>query len=192
MEIQKFRRASRAKFTKRKTVYKGSIFTIQQAKAIYPSGTVKVFEYCLRGPGVGVLAFDHKNRLLLTREFREKQQKTVWLIPAGRADHERSVRHAANRELREEAGYRANKLKLFMENDPLHFHEHNGYIYLAWDLVRDPLPKDEGEEITVIPTPLSKAYKMALSGEIGTDFISLAIIRLYQKAKKVGLKKLLK
>jgi len=193
MKIKKFRHGKgvgRAKMGKQKTVFKGKIFTVKQAKAFYPSGTVKTFEFFYRNPGVAVFAFDDKGRLMLTREFREKQQKFYWLVPAGRSEKGEMPQKAAQREMREEIGYRAKKMKLFMKNDVMHFDSSRGYLFVASGLVYDPLPKDEGEEIKAVPTPLSKAYKMALDGKIGTDLMSLGIIRLYYKVQKYGLKKI--
>lgn len=182
-------KSNRAQITKPKTVFKGIFHTIKQAKAIYPSGTIKTFEYHHGPTAVAVLAFDRNYRLLLTQEYREAAGRTEWRLPAGRVDKGDSFKVAAQKELRQETGFRAKRLGLFkksMSGGSLRL------AYIAFGLSQDPLPKDEGEEIKIIPTSLKKAYLMALNGTIKNDFIALSIIQLYHQAKKVGLKKFLR
>jgi|GEM_PF-2057190 len=53
----------RVKVGKYKTVFKGAIFKIKQAKAIFPSGKIKIFEQASRLPTVTVLAIDAKRNI---------------------------------------------------------------------------------------------------------------------------------
>ena len=175
----------RAVVGKPRIAYRGNIFTILKARAVYPSGTVKVFEFCRRSPSAAVLAFDRHGCLLLTREFRETVGVHQWRIPGGHAEG-RSPRAAAQRELREETGYRAKTLKLFMQSSSGHSYDPNTYLFVAADLVHDPLPMDEGEEIRVVPTALARAEHMALTGIIINEFISLGIIRLTHAVRQAG------
>lgn len=168
-----------------RVAYRGQIFSILEARAVYPSGTVKTFEYCRHSPTAAVLAFNHLGWLLLTREFRENIGARQWRIPGGHVDG-RTPRAAAQRELREETGFRAKILTLFMRSSGGHSYTSNAYLFVAAQLMRDPLPMDEGEEIRVMPTPIVRAYRMALDGTIVNEFISLGIIRLAHVIRQAG------
>ncbi len=171
----------RSKVGEYKTVFKGVDFTVMQAEAIMPSGAVKVFERASRANTVGVLAFDEKGRLLLTREYREHKKRYEWRIPCGVMEEGETPKQAAQRELREEAGYRAKKLTLFHASDSGQRLDWKFYTYLADDITKDALPGDEDEDITVIPTPLKKAVALVRAGEIETDRIAYLILKLAMK-----------
>lgn len=104
--------------------------------------------------------------------------------PWGRVEDGQSPREAVQRELREETGYRARTLRVFMRGAATATLAVERYLFLAKDLVHDPLPQDEGEEIKVVPVPLEKAYRMCLDGTIGLEFVALGIIRLYHEVSQ--------
>jgi len=161
-----------------KTVYKGKIFTIKQRKVVYPDGTKDHFEYCQRPDSVNILAFNDKQELLLIKEYRPGPKKIVWFVPAGRIDQKGDTpKKAAQRELREEAGYRAKKMKLLRKRFLSNTSILDIYVFVAKDLVKDPLPDDKGEEIAEVKfVPLKKAVKMAVAGEIANEFIAYNIL----------------
>lgn len=176
--------ANAPRFSKPRVVFRGRFCVIEHRTVTYPSGTKKIFEHIRRIPSVSVLPIDRRGRLLLIREYREALRRWILTVPSGRVDKEQSPRAAAQRELREETGLRARRLRLVMKSSPKGFLHWPWYVYLAEDLVSDPLPQDEGEDITVVPTSLKKAYAMALDGTITYEFIALAIIRLYHQRKQ--------
>lgn len=162
-----------------KIVYTGNIFTIKQREVTFDSGQKQIYEYCERPPSVSVLAFNKQGKLLMIKEKRRGYKKNVWFLPGGRADKkEETTRKAAQRELREETGYRAKKMKLLHKKTPSNTLLWDIYIYVAKDLVLDPLPQDLGEEIEPIFVSFKKAVQMAKDGTIDNEFISYNIIRL--------------
>ncbi|KKW15607.1 MAG: NTP pyrophosphohydrolases including oxidative damage repair enzyme [Parcubacteria group bacterium GW2011_GWA2_50_10b] len=175
---------NRVKVGNYKTVFKGTIYEIKQAKAVFPSGKIKTFEIASRPPSVSILAFDHKRRLLLTREYRVKYKKYLWRIPAGRVDKGEQPIKAAQRELQEETGYKARNLKLFHFTDMGQSLDWKRYTYLATGLAKSPLNGDEDEDITVVPTTLPKAYKMVKQGKIKNEGMAYLIFKLYHQKIK--------
>lgn len=184
----------RARFSKSRVVFRGLFCTVEHRRARYPDGATKVFERIRRIPSVSVIPIDARGRVLLIREFREASGHWRLTVPGGRVDRERSPKHAAQRELREEAGVRARSLRLLTKSNPRGYLSWPWYVYVARDLVRDPLPQDQGEEITLVPLSLARAYRLALNGDIELTNVALAIIRLWhgkntkRKKKKVSSK----
>ncbi len=166
--------------------YKGRIFAVKERNVTLPDGKKTVFEYCERPPSVSTLAFNKKNELLMIREFRYGSGKNVWFLPGGRMDkYGDTPRKAAQRELREETGFRAKRIKLLHKKSPSNTLLWDIYIYVAKELVHDPLPQELGEFTKPQFVPLKRAVKMALSGEIENEFISYNIIRFdYMKRNK--------
>ncbi len=159
-------------------MYKGHIFTIKQQDVVLPNGAKALFEYCERPSSVSVLAFNNKKELLMIKEWRLGYDKNVWFLPGGRIDHKNDTpKKAAQRELREETGYRANTMKLVHKKSPASTLHWDIYVYAAKDLEIDPLPLDTGEIIIPQFVSLKKAVQMALDGTIENEFISYNIIR---------------
>lgn len=166
------------KLGKIRTQYKGKIFSIKERDVSLPDGKKTIFEYCERPPSVSTLALNKKGELLMVREYRYGSKKNMWFLPGGRMDKKGDTpRSAAQRELREETGYRARRLKLLHKKSPSNTLFWDIYIYAAKDLVHDPLPQEIGEFTEPHFVPLKKAVNMALSGEIENEFISYNIIR---------------
>ncbi|MGB0388782.1 MAG: NUDIX hydrolase [Ardenticatenaceae bacterium] len=59
--------------------------------------------------GVAVFLFDEEGRLLLEREYRHPVAQVVWQVPGGLIDESEMPLVSAQRELREETGYEAQK-----------------------------------------------------------------------------------
>lgn len=173
------------RYGKDSIVYKGLIFNIHQREVILPNGTKKTFEYCERPTSVTVLAFNDKNELLMIRERRPGYKHNVWFLPAGMVDSkDEPPKKAALRELREETGFAAKKMKLIYKKSPSSKLIWDIYLYAAKDLHWKPLPRDPGEEISVHFVPFKKAVTMALDGTIENEFIAFHIIRYNEMLKR--------
>lgn len=159
-------------------VFSGKIFKIIHKEVTFPNGEKDVFEYCERPPSVSVLALNEKNELLMIKEYRHGYKKDIWFLPGGRADQPKDTPiKAAQRELREETGYRAKILQLLWKKQPSNTLIWDIYVFFGKNLIPDPLPKDKGEKIEVKFVPLKKAAQMAIDGTIENEFISYNILR---------------
>lgn len=96
--------------------------------------------------GVGIIALDAENRLLMTREYRPQLDKFMWRIPAGKAEENETFEETAHRELREESGFDARNMILFTSYAvDLAFVDRRLAIFEASDLFESPL--DTGDEL---------------------------------------------
>ncbi len=175
---------------KKTTTYKGKLFTVTKETFLNPHKVPVTYERVYRVPSVYVLPLLTPNKIILIKEWRISRAEYVWRIPAGRVDKEKitnknfdsaTLKIAAQRELQEESGYRAKSLKQIYKRFVGESIQAPAYVYLAKDLIYDPLPQDSDEKITTKTVSLKKAYEMSLSGEIGEELMALTIIRLYKK-----------
>jgi len=112
---------------------------------------------------VVIVALHNDTHVVLTREYACGLHAYTLGLPRGRIDEGESVLEAANRELREEAGFAARELtwlrKLSLAPN---YMAHEIDVVLARDLYYAPLEGDEPEPIETILWPLSDIESLAL------------------------------
>ncbi len=168
-----------------RTTYTGKIFSIFHRAVTLPDGTKTVYEYCKRPASVSVLAFNEKGELLMIKENRVGYKHDTWFLPGGRMDHRGdTAKKAAIREMREESGYRPKQIRQLFKKSPASTLIWDIYLFVARDLVYDPLPKDPGEITSTHFVPLKDAVEMALDGTIENEFIAYDIIRFSEMLKR--------
>ena len=143
-----------------------------------PDSTERVYPVLVVGVGVAVLPFVEPDRVLLVRQYRHLQRGLSWELPGGGALPGETPEAAAQRELREEGGYRAARITFLTRFHPSNAYlDETAYCYVATGLTPDPLPADDDEffERTIIPW--RDALRMALDGEITESFSKMAILQ---------------
>ena len=119
---------------------------------------------------VVVLAVDDSGktpRVLLERQYRHAAGDYLWELPAGRIDPGEHALHAAQRELLEETGYRADHWRRI-----LHFYASPGFVaetmsvYLATGLCAGPAHPEEDEIIYKKFVSLPTVVQMVMRGTI--------------------------
>lgn len=162
-------------------VYTGRIVSLDLDTVEYPNGAVGELEM-LRHPGAAaVLPFldppaDPDPRVLLIRQFRHATGGDLWEIPAGRRDPGEEPEATAHRELREETGYRCQRM------EPLTaiwttpgFTDERIHLYLASELTPGATAHEHDEVIACHELRWSRVMAMVRTGEI-TDVKSLVAI----------------
>lgn len=105
--------------------------------------------------------------VLMISQYRRAIDEYLLELPAGTREWDEDWLACAQRELREETGYRADKIVLIGEFWPSPgLSSELMRLCLATGLHVDPLPGDVDEEIEVKPMPLDKLVDMAKNGEI--------------------------
>lgn len=173
-------RKRRAKVGTYKTVFRGKLYTIKQARVLPTSGKPLTYELAEHQASAYVIALDGRGRVLVNHEYRSRQRRFDWKLPGGRVERGESPRRAAQRELREETGYRAKHLKPFLtfggtRSQSLHWPT---YVFTATGLQHDPLKRDADEDIDTHWLPLRQAARMALTGAISGELAAGSVIRL--------------
>jgi ADP-ribose pyrophosphatase len=116
-------------------------------------------------PIVVVVPFLDDETILLIKQYRYVWGKWSWEVPAGHQDLNETKEQAAMRELEEETGYQAKDLTLKSSYFSSSVSNQPFYSFQAQSLTPTKQNLDEGEHITVHPTPIKKVKEMFVNGQ---------------------------
>ena len=143
-----------------------------------PDGREIVYPVLVVGVAVVVIPFVDDDHVLLVRQFRHLQRGLSWELPGGGALPGEDPAIAAQRELREEGGYRAERLTFLTRFYPSNAYlDEVGYCYAAHGLTPDPLPADDDEFLERTIVPLAQGIRMAVDGEITESCSKIALLQ---------------
>ena len=118
--------------------------------------------------------------VLVVREYACGVHRYELGLPKGRMDPGETPEQAANRELKEEAGFGARKLSVLrLLSLAPGYMEFVTHLVLAEDLYPERLPGDEPEEIDVVPWKLADLRGLMLRDDCseGRSLAALFIVR---------------
>ncbi len=157
-------------------------FRRQRLDLEFSNGERRIYERQLsRGHGaVVVVPMLDAETVLLVREYAAGLHRYELGLVKGRIDAGETPLQAADRELKEEAGYGARRLEVLraMTLAPTYM-SHQSWLVLARDLYPERLPGDEPEELEVIPWKLSRLHELMLREDFseGRSLAALFIAR---------------
>jgi len=138
-------------------------------------------------PGaVLVLGFLSSDKILLIRNRRYAVGQVLVELPAGTLEKDEDPMNCAGRELLEETGYLAGRIKplLTFYTSPGILGERM-YAFAAYDLQKKQLALEEGEDIEVLPTDWAQAIAMTGDGQI-QDGKTIATLLWYDRFRKTN------
>ncbi|HEY7365519.1 MAG TPA: NUDIX hydrolase [Methylomirabilota bacterium] len=158
--------------------YRRGRLTLREDGWRLPDGREVVYPVLAVGTTVGVLPFLDHHRVVLVRQYRHVLGEWSWELPGGGARTEETPLAAAQRELREEGGYRAEQFVLLTRFHPsIAYLDEVAYCYAAFGLVPDPLPADDDEFFERRIVPFTDALRMALDGEITESVSKITLLQ---------------
>ncbi len=138
-------------------------------------------------PGaVVILPVLSETTILLIRNRRYTVGETLIELPAGTLEKGESPMNCAGRELQEETGYLAGRMKPIGS-----FYASPGiltekmYLFAAYDLEKTRSALQEDEEIEVMPVEWERAMEMIQFGEI-KDSKTIATLLMYDRFLRTG------
>ncbi len=165
----------------------GSLVRLRRDMVRMPDGEV-VGRDILEHPGaVAVVALDADERVLLIRQYRHPVGRLLWEIPAGLRDVAGEPLHVtAQRELLEEAGYRAATWRVLTDSfSTPGISTERLRIFLARDLVEVPaaersyVPEHEEAYLRLAWLSLDEAVSRFLAGELHNGVTGIGILSAY-------------
>ena len=166
-----------------RVVYKNPWITVREDSVICPDGSEGIYGVVVPKIATGVVALTPQREVYLVGQFRYPLQTYSWEIIEGGADGDETPLAAAQRELAEEAGLRAERWEPIGSEIHLSncFTAERAFAFLAQELSATTATPDATEILTLKRIPLKDAMAMIERGEI-TD--ALTIIALLQVAKQ--------
>jgi len=168
--------------TEKQVVYDGTKLRLELHHLINPeSGRRHKREVVVHPGAVVILGLLDDEQVLLIRNRRYAVGQVLLELPAGTLEKKEDPMNCAGRELLEETGYLARRLKPIGSyfTSPGILSEKMDAV-AAYDLVKKESALEEGEEIEVEPTPLDDAMAMIGDGRI-QDAKTIATLLMYDR-----------
>lgn len=144
-------------------------FRIESLQLEFGSGQCRQYERLARSGSNGavlIVPMLDRETVLLVREYAAGLHRYELGLPKGKIDAGEDNLSAANRELKEEVGYGAKRLRhLHTVSMAPAYLEHTIDIILAEQLYPEKLVGDEPEELEVVPWSILEIDKLMRGGE---------------------------
>ncbi len=164
----------------RRTVYDNAWIVVHHDDVIRPDGSAGIYGVVsFRTRAVGVVALDGAGRVLLVGQWRYTLDRYSWEIPEGGVPLGSPLLEGAQRELREETGYRGGRwrelVRLATSNSVT---DEEGALFVAEDLVAGSPEPDATEDIATAWVDLGEAVAMIDRGEITDAMSQIGLLRV--------------
>jgi len=156
-----------AQILKSEVLYQGKVFRLQRDTVIEPGGVQADRDIIVHPGSVVVLPIFKDGRVLLIRQYRHSVGEFLWELVAGRKEQNETPAAGARRELIEETGYRAKRMRRLMRVVPTPgFVNEWMWIFAAEGLTEGVARPEEDEKITPRIFSLKEAEKMIERGTL--------------------------
>lgn len=158
-------------------VYRGRILRVREDTVRLPNGKTAEREVAEHPGGVGILALDGGD-VLLVRQYRYAFSRVLTEIPAGKREPGEEPFVTAQRELREEIGATAGKWTELgaLIASPGCYGEVL-YLYMAQELTFGDTHPDEDEFLDVVRMPFDRAVELCMTGELTDAKTVVAVLK---------------
>ena len=159
-------------------VYQNKLMRLREDIAETPTGQTTIYGVCEFGQCVGVLPFVDRDHVVMVRQYRyPAQENHRWEMPTGGIHAGETPEQAAQRELMEEAGYRAGEL-IWVSS----YHTsksvcvETAHLYIGRDLVAESALPDDTEFFEHAVLPFDEALRLVVDSEIRDSMTIIAVL----------------
>lgn len=160
-------------------LYKGAILNLRRDKVTVQNGE-SYREIIEHNGGAVLAAVTDEGKMVMVRQYRNPAKRVVFEVPAGKIDMGEGPEATAVRELKEETGYTAGKIRYLSCFYPtVGYSEEKLYIYLCTELEPGETAFDENECLDIEEWDIEELYQMILNGQIqdGKTIIAVFLVR---------------
>jgi ADP-ribose pyrophosphatase len=167
-----------------KTLYEGNVFSVRQDRLTEPGGVEVRRDIVVHQGSVVLLPIFPDGDILMVRQYRHAIGASIWELVAGRLVKGESRPAAARRELIEETGYSASRVRQILEIFPSPgFVSERMWIFAATGLRKGMAQMEEDERISAKKFSLAALENMIERGSLH-DGKSVAAILFYSRFLK--------
>ncbi|CBW75664.1 ADP-ribose pyrophosphatase (EC 3.6.1.13) [Mycetohabitans rhizoxinica HKI 454] len=149
------------------TLYDGHFLTLKRDTVRLPDGKTATREFVEHPGAVMVLPLLDDGRVLMERQYRYPVGRVMVEFPAGKLDPQEGALACAQRELREETGYRANEFVYLTRIHPVISYSTEFIdLYLARGLTEGERALDDGEFLETIVVEPAILHEWIRRGEV--------------------------
>ena len=159
-------------------VYTNPWISVREDQVLRPDGSPGLYGVVSMAPAVGVVALTDREEVVLVGQWRYALGEYSWELVEGGVDAGEDPLAAIQRELREEAGYRAGSWstlgpELTVSNSVTN---QRGRLFVARDLAPVPRAPDPTEELMVATVPVADALTLIDRGLINDSLTVLGLL----------------
>jgi ADP-ribose pyrophosphatase len=148
-------------------IYDGNIINLRLDEVDARKGGRRLFEVVEHRGGVVAIASPQPHTIVLVRQHRHAVGTDLWEVPAGVLEPGEDPAAAALRELREETGYRAGRVRyLWSAHSTPGFCTELLRFYVATELTPGESQPDDNEEFEVRTFAVAEAWQMVERDEL--------------------------
>lgn len=162
-----------------RTIHETPWLRLREDTVELPNGKVAPYGVVECGDCVGVLPFVDPSHVLLVRQFRYIAQRYTWEMPTGGVNPGEPIIEAAQRELAEEAGHRAQTLTpIVAYHTSKSSMEETAHLFVGRDLIASSAVPDETEFIERRAFAFTEVLSLIRSGEIVDSMTIIAVLHV--------------
>lgn len=148
-------------------IYEGRVLNLRVDDVEFDNGHRSAMEVVEHRGGVAVIAQPDPQRIVLVHQFRPAIGRAMWEVPAGKLEAGEDPETCARRELIEETGYRAKRLRrLWSFYTAPGFCSELLHLFEAVDLTPGDAQPEASEQIEIRTFDVAEAWRMVMADEL--------------------------
>jgi ADP-ribose pyrophosphatase len=163
-------------------VYANKWISVREDLVALPDGRTTIYGVVSCGQCVGLLPLLDRDTVLLVRQYRYVAGRPTWEMPTGGVHPGETLEQAAQRELAEETGHRARRLRhLSTYHTSKSVVDEVAHLFLAEGLRKAETASDDTEFIEVRSFAFDTVLRMVLEGEIVDGMTVIAVLLMARR-----------
>ena len=168
-------------------IYEGAILNLRKDKVIVRDGRTSYREIVEHNGGVVILGVTDEGKIPMIRQYRKAAGQIMFELPAGKLEKGEDPAEAALRELKEETGYTAERIRRVAEFYPtLGYSEEILYLFFAEGLTPGNTDFDDNESILIEEYSPETLYELVDAGKINDGKTLIALLLHRSQATLAG------